>query len=64
MRDTGRAIPGDVASMLLQGPVQSSSGLGIGLYQAARQAESGGYRLRLESNRDGDVCFALSEATG
>jgi len=63
VRDTGRAIPGDVASMLLQGPVQSSSGLGIGLYQAARQAESGGYRLRLESNRDGDVCFALSEAT-
>jgi signal transduction histidine kinase len=63
VRDTGRAIPGDVASMLLRGPVESSSGLGIGLYQAARQAESGGYRLKVESNRDGDVCFLLSGAT-
>jgi hypothetical protein len=30
------------------------------LYQAARLAESKGYRLALESNRDGDVCFALT----
>jgi hypothetical protein len=30
------------------------------LYQAARQAEAAGYRLALESNREGEVCFALS----
>ena len=32
---------------------------GIGLYQAARQAEASGYRLVLERNEDGEVCFAL-----
>jgi len=42
--------------------VQSDSGLGIGLYQAARQAQAAGYVLRLESNRDGEVCFALRRA--
>ena len=39
------------------------NGLGIGLYQAARQAEAGGYRLALESNRDGEVCFTLTGTT-
>jgi signal transduction histidine kinase len=57
--DTGAAIPSDIAAALLRAPVASSSGLGIGLYQAARQAEASGYRLELESNRDGEVCFAL-----
>jgi hypothetical protein len=46
----------------MRAPVSSRGGLGIGLYQAARQAEAAGYRLSLESNRDGDVCFALSGA--
>src|SRR5688572_13202801 len=58
--DTGAAIPSDIAAALLRAPVASSSGLGIGLYQAARQAEASGYRLELESNRDGEVCFALT----
>jgi signal transduction histidine kinase len=57
--DTGRPVPADIASSLLRAPVHSEGGLGIGLYQAARQAENAGYVLRLESNRDGEVCFAL-----
>jgi hypothetical protein len=57
--DSGRAVPDAIAASLLRAPVQSESGLGIGLYQAARQAAAAGYALRLESNRDGEVCFSL-----
>jgi signal transduction histidine kinase len=60
--DSGSAVPAEVASSLLRAPVSSRSGLGIGLYQAARQAEAAGYRLALESNRDGEVCFVLTGA--
>jgi signal transduction histidine kinase len=59
--DSGSAVPAEIAASLLRAPVSSRSGLGIGLYQAARQADAGGYRLVLESNRDGEVCFALME---
>ena len=58
--DSGSAIPAQVAQALLRAPVSSAAGLGIGLYQAARLAESNGYRLVLETNRDGEVCFLLS----
>jgi signal transduction histidine kinase len=64
VRDSGSAVPADVAASLLRMPVSSRSGLGIGLYQAARQAESSGYRLELETNRDGEVCFALTGPPG
>lgn len=59
--DDGGAIPPQIAAGLLRAPITSTSGggLGIGLYQAARQAEASGYRLVLETNRDGEVCFAL-----
>jgi hypothetical protein len=57
--DSGRAVPDAIAASLLRAPVQSENGLGIGLYQAARQAAAAGYALRLEANRDGAVCFAL-----
>ncbi len=60
VQDTGSAVPAEVAKDLLRGPVASRGGLGIGLYQAARQAEAAGYALALESNRDGNVCFALT----
>ena len=60
--DTGSAVPGEIASSLMRAPVSSRGGLGIGLYQAARQAELAGFRLALESNRDGEVCFALRGA--
>src|SRR5207245_2111783 len=60
VRDSGSAVPREIESALMRAPVESASGLGIGLYQAARQAESSGYRLVLETNCDGDVCFALT----
>ena len=58
--DSGAAVPTAIAANVLRAPVSSRSGLGIGLYQAARQAEASGYRLTLESNREGEVCFALT----
>jgi len=59
VKDSGRALPEELAARLFRGPVASQGGLGIGLYQAARQAEAAGYALTLETNRDGEVCFAL-----
>lgn len=58
--DSGSAVPAHIQPSLLRSPISSAGGLGIGLYQAARLAESRGYRLALETNRDGEVCFALS----
>jgi signal transduction histidine kinase len=63
VRDNGAAIPAEITAQLLRAPVTSRGGLGIGLYQAARQAEAAGYRLELETNRDGDVCFALIQGS-
>jgi signal transduction histidine kinase len=60
VRDTGSPVPPEVEKNLLRGPVASAGGLGIGLYQAARQARAAGYVLELESNREDDVCFTLS----
>ena len=59
VRDTGLAISGEIERLLFHAPVSSHSGLGIGLYQAARHAEANGYTLALASNHDGDVCFTL-----
>ena len=58
--DSGAAIAPEVANVLFRAPVRSGAGLGIGLYQAARRAESSGYALTLAENRDGEVCFTLS----
>lgn len=58
--DNGSAIEHTIQTQLLRGPVPSEDGLGIGLYQAAKQAESVGYRMSLSENRDGEVCFRLS----
>jgi signal transduction histidine kinase len=58
--DSGKAVPEEQAQALLRAPVPSATGFGIGLYQAARLAESQGYSLELASNRDGEVCFALA----
>src|SRR5207237_3935144 len=57
--DSGSVVAPQVVAGLLRAPVASTSGLGIGLYQAARQAEAGGYRLVLEKNAPGEVGFAL-----
>ncbi|MBE0616260.1 MAG: sensor histidine kinase, partial [Burkholderiales bacterium] len=48
--DAGNAIAPEIAAELLRGPVPSESGLGIGLYQVARQAEACGYKLALTHN--------------
>ena len=58
--DTGSAIDAALEAKLLRGPVTSEDGLGIGLYQAARQAESAAYRLAVEENREGCVRFRLA----
>lgn len=60
--DNGAAIPPALAADLLRGPVASNSGLGIGLYQAARLAELSAYRLSLAVNEAGRVCFRLAPA--
>jgi len=57
--DTGSAVPDDTAAKLFREPVDRGEGLGIGLYNVARLAESGGYDLRLAENNSGDVRFAL-----
>ena len=58
--DSGEAAPDVVAAHLFDAPVGSEHGLGIGLYQAGKQAVQLGYTLRLASNRDGEVCFSLT----
>ena len=58
--DSGNAVPPSIAAKLFAAPVPSQNGLGVGLYQAARQAGQLGYRLELSENRDGSVCFRLS----
>jgi signal transduction histidine kinase len=58
--DSGSAVPPEVTNLLFRAPVRSSAGFGIGLYQAARQAEANGYALALAENREGSVCFALT----
>ena len=58
--DSGAAIAPEVAGALFRAPVRSVTGLGIGLYQAARRAETSGYALTLAENRDGEVCFTLT----
>jgi signal transduction histidine kinase len=62
--DSGAAIPEALAQQLFATPVASTEGLGVGLYQAARLATSSSYRLQLDSNVPGKVCFALRRAAG
>jgi len=57
--DSGAAAPEHVARNLFLSPVASDFGLGVGLYQAARQAARSGFRLELPDNRPGQVTFRL-----
>ncbi|MGA7178185.1 MAG: ATP-binding protein [Thiobacillaceae bacterium] len=59
VEDTGPPAPGHVVRNLFQAPVTSDHGLGVGLFQAARQAAKMGYELVLEDNRPGVVRIAL-----
>jgi signal transduction histidine kinase len=58
--DNGAAIPAGLSENLLREHVPSENGLGIGLFQSARLAEQGGYRLELVENRAGCVRFRLA----
>jgi len=60
--DSGDPLSDQIARQLFGAPVPSVQGLGVGLYQSARQATAGGYRLALASNIKGKVCFALVPA--
>jgi len=62
--DTGKAIPPALITRLFNAPVPSQNGLGIGLFQAAKQAERLGFKLGLLCNADGRVCFELSKERG
>jgi signal transduction histidine kinase len=62
--DSGEAVPPEVRDKLFHAPVSNYDGLGIGLYQATKQAASLGYRLELVGNRDGEVCFSLIKSEG
>lgn len=57
--DTGAQAGEEVAGRLFQAPISTYDGLGIGLYQAAKQAREVGYQLELSHNRNGYVCFTL-----
>jgi signal transduction histidine kinase len=58
--DSGHQLPDALIGALLMTPVRSQHGLGVGLYQSARQAAELGYALRLASNVPGKVCFELA----
>jgi signal transduction histidine kinase len=60
VEDDGQGISAGIVERLFKSPLSSLSGLGIGLYQAARQAAEHGYELTLASNRNGAVRFELS----
>lgn len=59
--DTGAMAQDEVTEKLFHAPVSTHDGLGIGLYQAAKQAAELGYRLHLRENREGYVCFELAQ---
>lgn len=60
--DTGGDISDVIAAKLFKQRLPSENGLGVGLYQCARLAEQGGYRLKLAENRPGCVRFRLVAA--
>lgn len=57
--DSGKKILPDLEQSLFRDPIKSNTGLGIGLFQIAKQASSNNYNLSLARNRDGQVCFEL-----
>jgi signal transduction histidine kinase len=59
--DDGEPVADFVAERLFEAPVSSSSsGLGVGLYQACHFARERNHVLRLLSNEPGRVCFELA----
>ncbi|MDB5800393.1 MAG: ATP-binding protein [Rhodocyclales bacterium] len=64
VEDNGMPLDGDRADLLFIQPLPSDRGLGIGLYQAYRLAESLDYRLSLASNIRECVRFELKRVAG
>ena len=60
--DDGQPVPESLAGQLFKSPVQSNSGLGVGMYQVARFAREQGFEVALSSNQPGRVCFSLAQA--
>jgi signal transduction histidine kinase len=58
--DNGAAIAQNTREQLFEAPVQSQTGLGVALYQSAKQANQLGYTLSLAANEPGMVCFVLT----
>ena len=57
--DNGSPIPQSRLAALFQQPIAEAEGMGIGLYQAWRQAEAAGFEFSIASNRMGMVEFVL-----
>jgi len=62
--ETGSAVTEEAIGELFQAPVSQAryGGLGIGLFQASRQAIQAGYLLSLAENSAGCVAFELRPA--
>lgn len=62
--DSGTPLPANALAELFRAPVMRTrfGGLGIGLFQAHRQAEQMGYDLRVATNVQGCVEFLLEKA--
>ncbi len=58
--DSGSPVSEETRAQLFNEVIFSESGFGIGLYQSSQLAKRAGYRLLLESNNRGNVCFCLS----
>lgn len=58
--DDGAPLPPALAANLFDAPVASETGMGIGLYQAARLLEGSGYGLSLTANQPGRISFTLA----
>lgn len=61
VRDSGKAAPKEIQEKLLRAPIKESSGLGIGLYQAAKLAEQNEFALQMTRMEDGYVEFTLRQ---
>ena len=57
--DTGSSAPEEIAALLFKGPIDSTSGYGIALYQCATQAIQQGFQLTMTHNEPGNVSFYL-----
>ncbi len=58
--DNGAPVADEIVVQLFEEVLFSENGFGIGLYQSNQLAKRAGYRLWLENNKQGNVCFRLS----